>query len=101
MLTYHITLRLEPEMISGSQPDFDTLTIEIGPENPSYPLIKAKDIQLTGTRFIAMWRYVQTNARAAEHGTSSVRWHLARDGEDVIRSITTALTLSTIHISSP
>lgn len=87
-LRYLITLRVTGDPIAGPRPPSDTIQIVIGQDNPTFALAKTQDIRLTGTSFIAFLREFD------QDGSPVVHWHLARDGEDVVKAARDAAVLS-------
>lgn len=94
-LSYLISLRIEPEPVAGPKPPFDSLDLTITQDNPSFSLVKARDMQLTGTRFVAFLRFFPGSPDPVIH------WHLARDGQDVVHAINNATLLSSVSKTNP
>ena len=85
---YLLTLRVIGDPIAGPRPSEDRLNIVIEPQNRSYGIAKARDLQLSGTAFIAFLRHFQDGQGSKLH------WHLARDGEDVLATVKKGLVIS-------
>lgn len=94
-LCYVISLRIEPEPIVGRKPPFDSLELVVTQDNPTFSLVQARDIQLTGTKFVAFLRFFPGSPDPMIH------WHLARDGQDVVHAIKNATLLSSVSKTNP
>lgn len=89
-LRYLITLRVVGDPIVGPHPPQNEVQISVGRDNMSFAIVKAKDMQLAGTDFIAFLREFN------DQGTSSLHWHLARDGQDVVDAAKKGAVLSEV-----
>ena len=77
-MRYVVTLRVVGDPIVGARPPSDAIQIAIGQDSPSFGLARSRDLQLSGTPFIAFLREFEANDGPILH------WHLARDAQDVV-----------------
>lgn len=92
---YNITLKATGASLNGAKTPSDTFSIVILPSDTSFHLAESRDMQLVGTKVIAMLHRFSTKDGPV------LRWYLAPDTEQVTELIRQGLLLSTVAGDKP